>query len=406
MATETESSRRAQRSTADGGKSAPTAPRPPGTAPTGRSSRTTATGGRLLGHLIGTYGLLTLTALLFLVFSLTLPDTFPTLDNASSILSNQSIPAMLALGAMIPIVTGKFDLSVGYGLGLAHVLAMQLIVNNGWPWPLACLAVIAGGGLVGVFNGLVVEFARIDSFIATLGTGSLLYALTGWITDGARIVPGPQGLPPGFADLYDSKFLGLPVPAFYVLGLTIVLWLLLERLPLGRFLYVIGSNARAADLVGIPTRRYGIYAFTGSGIVVGCAGVLLAAQQQTGNPSVGMDYLLPAFVGAQLGSTAIKPGRANAVGTVIAVAILAIGLAGIQQLGAAFWATSLFNGGTLLLAVGLAGYSARRRLRTGATASPARGALSEPPVSSTLAPVTASDGGSEPRPPSATADQV
>lgn len=150
--------------------------------------------GRRLGHLVGAYGLLALTALLFLAFSLALPDTFPTLDNISEILSNQSIPALLALGAMIPIVTAKFDLSIGYGLGLAHVMTMQLIAHEAWPWPLACLVVVLGGAVVGTFNGVVVEFARIDSFIATLGTGSILYALTGWITNGARIVPGPQGL--------------------------------------------------------------------------------------------------------------------------------------------------------------------------------------------------------------------
>jgi len=317
------------------------------------------------GHFIGTYGLLTLTALLFLAFSLALPDTFPTLDNIDSILSTQSIPAILALGATVPIVTGKFDLSIGYGLGLAHVMVLQLIVNEGWPWPAACLVVLTGGAVVGVLNGLIVEFGRIDSFIATLGTGSMMYAVTGWVTDGSRIVPGPQGLPAAFTDLYDSSFLGLPVPAFYVLALAVVLWLLLERLPLGRYLYVVGSNPRAADLVGIPTRRYSVYAFTASGLIVGFAGVLLAAQQQIGNPSVGLDYLLPAFVGALLGSTAIKPGRPNALGTLVAVAVLAVGLAGIGQLGADFWATPLFNGATLLIAVGLAGYSARRRLRTG-----------------------------------------
>jgi ribose transport system permease protein len=325
--------------------------------------------GRLRGHLLGTYGLPALAVLLFLVFSVTLSDTFPTVDNLNSILSNQSIPAILALGAMIPIVTGRFDLSLGYGLGLAHVMAMRLVVGDGWPWPVACLAVIGGGAVVGVLNGVLVEFAKIDSFIATLGTGSVLYAITGWITDGARIVPGAKGLPPAFTDIYDSEFLGLPVSAFYVVALAAVLWLLLERLPLGRYLYVIGSNPRAAELVGIPTRRYGIYAFAGSSLVTGFAGVLLATQQQIGNPSVGMEYLLPAFVGALLGSTAVKPGRANAAGTVVAVAVLAIGLAGIQQMGAEFWAQPLFNGGTLLLAVGLAGFSARRRLRAGASAT-------------------------------------
>jgi ribose transport system permease protein len=319
------------------------------------------------GHLVGAYGLLALTALLYLAFSLALPDTFPTQDTLDSILSNQSIPAILALAAMVPIVTGAFDLSIGYGLGLAHVMVLWLVVEQGWPWPLACLTVLAGGLAVGVLNGVVVEFGRIDSFIATLGTGSMMYAVTGWITDGSRIVAGPQGLPPAFTDLYDSSFLGLPVPAFYVLALAAVLWLVLERLPLGRYLYVVGSNPRAADLVGIPTRKYTVYAFAASGLIVGLAGVLLAAQQQIGNPSVGLDYLLPAFVGALLGSTAIKPGRPNALGTVVAVAVLAVGLTGIGQLGAEFWTVPLFNGGTLLIAVGLAGYAARRRLRGGAT---------------------------------------
>ncbi|MFJ9968989.1 ABC transporter permease [Streptomyces avermitilis] len=332
--------------------------------------------GRLRGHLIGTYGLLVLAALLFLVFSIALPDTFPTRDNISSILSNQSIPAILALGATIPIATGKFDLSIGYGLGLAHVMVLQLIVNEGWPWPLACLVVVCGGAVVGALNGVIVEFGQIDSFIATLGTGSIMYAFTGWITDGARIVPGPEGLPASFTGIYDSQFLGLPVPAFYVLAVAAALWLVLERLPLGRYLYVIGSSPRTAGIIGIHTRTYSVYAFVGSGLVVGFAGVLLAAQQQTGNPSVGLDYLLPAFVGALLGSTTIRPGRANAFGTVVAVAVLAIGLAGIGQLGAQFWTTPLFNGGTLLIAVGLAGYSARRRLRTGA--APTRRSSAEP----------------------------
>ncbi|MET9393582.1 ABC transporter permease [Streptomyces sp. NPDC006624] len=331
------------------------------------------------GHHIGAYGLLALTALLYLVFSLALPDTFPTLDTLDAILSTQSIPAVLALAAMVPIVTGAFDLSIGYGLGLAHVMVMQLVVHAGWPWPLACLTVIAGMLAVGVLNGVIVEFGRIDSFIATLGTGSMMYAMTGWITDGGRIVPGPQGLPAAFTDLYDSSFLGLPVPAFYVLALAAVLWLMLERLPLGRYLYVVGSNPRAADLVGIPVRRYTVYAFAASGLIVGLAGVLLAAQQQIGNPSVGLDYLLPAFVGALLGSTAIKPGRPNALGTVVAVAVLAVGLTGIAQLGAEFWTVPLFHGGTLLIAVGLAGYAARRRLRGGAAAGDTPAAPPPPP---------------------------
>jgi ribose transport system permease protein len=227
-----------------------------------------------------------------------------------------------------------------------------------------------------------VEFAQIDSFIATLGTGSILYALTGWITGGARIVPGADGLPAGFTDLTNSRLAGLPVTFWYVVAIVVLLWLCLEHLPIGRYLYVVGANPRAAELVGISRRKIVILAFVGSGVVTAFAGVLLAAQQQIGDPSAGNSYLLPAFVGALLGSTTIKPGRANAVGTLVAVSILAIGLSGLQQEGAAFWVTPLFNGLTLLAAVGMAGFAARRRQRAG-TAVGARSRPGSPPTDTT-----------------------
>ncbi|MFT4225611.1 ABC transporter permease [Micropruina sp.] len=332
------------------------------------------------GSFVGTYGLLVLAVLLFIVFAILMPGTFLTQTNLNAILGANSIPAILALGAMIPIATGKFDVSIGYALGLAHVLMMVMVVN-GVQWILAALIVLVILTLVGVVNGLLVELGKIDSFVATLGTGSVLYAITGAVTNGARVVPTGERLPFGFTDLYDSKFIGIPVAAWYVTVIAVILWIVLERLPLGRYFYVLGSNQRAADLIGLPTQRYSVYAFASCSFLVGVAGVLLASQQQIGNPSVGSEYMLPAFVAALLGSTVIKPGRPNAGGTIVAVVTLAIGLAGIGQLGANFWVNPLFNGVTLLIAVGLAGLSARRKILAGIaankavdTAAPATGA--------------------------------
>jgi len=172
---------------------------------------------------IGTYGLLGLAVILFAAFALLLPDTFPTSTNIRAILTNQSIPAILALGATIPIVTGRFDLSIGFGIGLAHVVAMWLIVTHGVAWPVVALLILVGGVVVGLANGVLVEFAQIDSFIATLGTGSILYALTGWVTGGARIVPGLDGLPTGFTNLTNSELLTLPVTFWYVVGIVVIL---------------------------------------------------------------------------------------------------------------------------------------------------------------------------------------
>jgi ribose transport system permease protein len=96
-------------------------------------------------------------------------------------------------------------------------------------------------------------------------------------------------------------------------------------------------------------------------VLTAVAGVLLASKLRIGQASVGLEYLLPALVGAFLGSTTIKPGRVNVWGTVVGITILAVGIAGIQQFGGSFWVEPMFNGVTLLIAIGIAGYAQRRR---------------------------------------------
>jgi ribose transport system permease protein len=316
--------------------------------------------GSTVSRLIANQGLLLLTIALVCVFSIVLPNTFPTLLTAQSILSDRSTIAFLALAEMIVISAGQFDLSIGYGIGLAHILAVGLQVKAGLPWPFAILIVIALGAAVGLINGVLVRFAKIDSFIATLGVGTILYAVSEWYTGGQQI---SGTLPGAFVALNGAAPLGIPIPAIYVIVIAILLWIAFEYLPIGRYLYAIGSNERAAELIGIPITRYVIGAFVASGVVTAFAGVVLAAKLQVGQSNIGPEYLLPAFVGALLGSTTVRPGRVNVWGTIVAVLILAIGISGIQQLGASFFIEPLFNGLTLIVAVGLAGYFARRRLR-------------------------------------------
>lgn len=309
-------------------------------------------------RLLPTYGLVILTFLLIVIFSILLPDTFPTMLNVKSIISDKSIIALLSLGAMIPMVAGKIDLTVGYGIVLWHILAISLQTTFGLPWVAAVMIVLMLGVVVGVLNGLLVEVAQIDSFIATLGTGTILYALALWHTGGRQVV---GVLPEGFYALSGTFFFNLPITGFYVLGITILLWVIFDYLPIGRYMYAIGANPRASQLNGIPNRRYVIGAFVASSVLTALAGVLLASKLRIGQASVGLEYLLPALVGAFLGSTTIKPGRVNVWGTIIGVAILAVGISGIQQFGGSFWVEPLFNGVTLLIAIGIAGYAQRKR---------------------------------------------
>ena len=313
--------------------------------------------GRMI-RLAPTYGLVILMVGLIVLFSILLPNTFPTLLNVRAILSDKSIIAILSLAAMIPMVAGRIDLTVGYGIVLWHILAISLQTNYGFPWPVAVLTVIALGALTGVLNGFLVEIARIDAFIATLGTGTVLYALALWHTGGRQIV---GVVPDGFYALNGTFVFGLPITGFYVMAIAFALWLVLEYTPVGRYLYAIGANPKAAALNGIPTRKYVVGAFVASGVLAAIAGVLLASKLRIGQASVGLEFLLPALVGAFLGSTTIKPGRVNVWGTIIGVAILAVGISGIQQFGGSFWVEPLFNGATLLIAIGIAGYAQRKK---------------------------------------------
>lgn len=304
------------------------------------------------------YGLVILTGVLLVLFSILLPNTFPTMLNLRAIISDKAIIALLSLGAMIPMAAGRIDLTVGYGIVLWHILAISLQTIYGLPWPVAVAIVLALGVLSGFLNGWLVEVAQIDSFIATLGTGTVLYALALWHTGGRQMV---GVLPDGFLALNGTFIFGLPITGFYLLAITIVLWVVLEYTPVGRYLYAIGANQKAAQLNGIPTRKFVVGAFMTSGFLTALAGVILASKLRIGQASVGLEFLLPALVGAFLGSTTIKPGRVNVWGTIVGVAILAIGISGIQQFGGSFWVEPLFNGVTLLIAIGIAGYAQRRK---------------------------------------------
>lgn len=316
-----------------------------------------STGKRLM-RFLPVYGLVILTVFLIGLFSILLPNTFPTMLNLRSIISDKAIIALLSLGAMIPMAAGRIDLTVGYGIVLWHILAISLQTMLGLPWPMAVAVVLVLGATAGFLNGLLVEVAKIDSFIATLGTGTVLYALALWHTGGRQMV---GLLPDGFYALNTTFVFGLPITAYYLAVITIVMWIVLEYTPVGRYLYAIGANQKAAQLNGIPTRRYVIGAFVASGTMTALAGVLLASKLRIGQASVGLEFLLPALVGAFLGSTTIKPGRVNVWGTIVGVAILAVGISGIQQFGGSFWVEPLFNGVTLLIAIGIAGYAQRRK---------------------------------------------
>jgi ribose transport system permease protein len=310
-------------------------------------------------RVFSTWNLAILLVLLIAVFSVLKSDTFLTAFTFQSMINSRSINALIALAVMIPLASNNYDLSVASILGISQVLANGLQTQQHLPWPMAALACLLLGAAVGLVNGVLVTRFRINSFIATLGSGTFLLGSNQWYTGGRQVV----GVLPHSFTLISGKLpvIGLPAPAVYVAIVALVLWVVFDHLPLGRFLYVIGDSPRAAELSGIPAKTYVTLAFVASGTLAAFAGIILQAQLQVGQSTVGQELMLPAFTGALLGATAVKPGRPNVWGTVLAVAVLAVAVAGLTQLGAPFFVENLFNGAMLVLAVGLAVATHRRR---------------------------------------------
>jgi ribose transport system permease protein len=328
-------------------------------------------GSGLLRRLIPVYGMIAVIVVLFVIFSILKPDTFPTMLNFRILASGNATLFILALAVTLPMVVGKIDLSIGYGVGLWQVLALVLQIH-GMDYRLVFLLTVIGGGIVGALNALLIEMAQVDAFIATLATGQVIYSISYWVTGGQQVIDLKNRRSPTFNHLGTWSLFHIPGTFLFAIILAALMFITLEYLPIGRYMYAVGANPKAAELMGIKRSRYVYGAMISSGIVVGIAGYLLCARQ-LGNvqSNIGPDYLLPALTAAFIGSTTIRPGRVNSIGTVVGIFIAVIGISGLLQLFPnSFFLTPLFNGLTLVIAITIASVSSRKRRNKADTSIP------------------------------------
>jgi ribose transport system permease protein len=292
-------------------------------------------------------------------FSIALPDSFPTTANFRAIAGNQAIGAILAIALILPLAAGAFDLSLASVMTLTSVVAAGMFHSLDAPVVVAVLAAVVVGTIFGVVNGVGVAVIGIDSLIVTLATGSVATGVAQWWTNGSIFT---DKIPQSFQDIGQRQPAGIPLPVIYMAVIGIVVWWVLERTPVGRYVYALGDNHEAARLTGLRTSRLTVGSFTIAGALAGLAGVVLSAKTGSGNPTIGASFLLPAFAAAFLGATIFRPGQYNIVGTVVAVFIVAIGLAGLTQLGVAFYIEPVFTGVVLFVAVALTKFQGWKRI--------------------------------------------
>lgn len=299
------------------------------------------------------YGGVVLLAAMIVVFAITLPGKFLTYDNIIGVVGNQTIGGIVAIGLLLPLAAGVFDISIGGAMTLAIVLVTWLFqtTGGGMPIPAAIVLALAAGLLAGTINGTLVVRAKVDPFIATIGTASVFLGISEMIAGGETIA---RDIPSAFTEIGRAEVFDVPLTTVYLAVLAIGVWYLLDHTPFGRQVYATGAGREAARLSGVPVRKVIFITFLLSALFATIAGVVYASRLGSGPPNTGASYLLPAFASAFLGSTMIKPGRFNVPGLIVALFIVAVGINGLQLYGIPFWVVDVYQGMALIIAVVLA----------------------------------------------------
>jgi ribose/xylose/arabinose/galactoside ABC-type transport system permease subunit len=329
---------------------------------------------------------------------------------------------LLGLSVMLTLLAGQFDLSVASMTTLVTYLTVGLTVNYGWPFWIVLVCCLLAGAIGGVVNGLLVTKVRINTFIATLGTGGVFLGLSSVLSGGSSIVPTPEAPLPGwFSGIgsfgqYTTKvplaaslvmILGLLViahisaqrlrpqhlaprrwllgevivasgvlllalvgrswleqvtwPVYLLIATAGVLWVVLRLTVTGRNIQATGSSPLAARLAGVRTEREIIKSFMFGGLLAAMAGIVLAAQQGAATPDVATGFLLPAFAAAFLSTVVFSAGRFSVWGTVIGGCFLLWVGQGLIIGGLPFTWLPVVNGIVLILAVASSTYIRREQ---------------------------------------------
>jgi ribose transport system permease protein len=296
------------------------------------------------------FALVLVWAAVIVVFGVLRPESFLTWSNFSTILGSQAVIVIIALGLVVPLTSGDYDLSIASNLTLSGTVLALLNARWGVPIAWSIVAALAAGALVGFVNGFFVIYFRINSLIVTLGVGTFIHGITLWLGNQQTISGVSEGL---VNAVIVTRLFGVPLGFYYALALCAAIWYVLSYTALGRRMLFVGRGRDVARLSGIRVDRIRWGCLVASGIIGSMAGVIYVGTTAAADPSSGLTFLLPAFAAAFLGATSVNPGRFNPWGAMIAVYFLVTGITGLSILGVSTFVQDLFYGGALVIAVTL-----------------------------------------------------
>lgn len=274
---------------------------------------------------MGVLPLLLLAAVLvFASFS----DNFVTGQNLLNVARQSTYLTIVAMGQMLALLTGGFDLSVGKNVAITSVVGAMIMASLTAAYPDAvgmAVAVgmvggIAAGTLVGIINGLGVAVFEVSPFMMTLGTASISFGIALTMTSGVPV----YGMPDAFGSIFGfGRLLNIPVPVYVTIALVIVMYFVLVWTRMGRYFYAIGGNLKASVLSGISARFYLFMAYVLCGALSAIAGIMLTARLETGEANIGASLPLDSIAACVIGGVSLRGGTGR-LGNVVLGAIFIV----------------------------------------------------------------------------------
>jgi ribose transport system permease protein len=332
--------------------------RPPGLKSSGPASA--GGGGKRRRLRVGPQGyLLAVFVLVALVGSWT-SEFFFTVRNLENIAVAASVVAVLGIAQFIVVVTRGIDLSVGSVAALATVVAAVLL-RQGQGVLVTVVVTLVACAFCGLINGLLIVYARIAPFVATLAMLSIARGVAFLVQVGTLIVISNET----FLDIFGGRTGSVPNVVIIALVVTLVAAFVMRFTPLGRRLYALGGNPEAARLSGLPVKRDQVMAYVTSGLLAGLAGLMLAGRLSQGSSLVGAGYELDSIAATVVGGTSLFGGTGDPISTVLGALIIGMignimNLAGIQS-----EPQLIIRGLVILVAVFLTSGGGIQRIRAG-----------------------------------------
>lgn len=287
-------------------------------------------------------------------------STFLSGYNIQILLLAIAVNALVAYSQMIIIAIGQMNLSVGAIGGLAAISFAGSMEVWGLPAPLALIFALIIGAVCGMVNGILIRITGISAFVITLATLSIYKGINLGITEAQPF----YGIADGVKSFGTALLIG-PIPWLVVptILITLALWVMLRRLPIGRFILAVGSNDHAAARSGISVGVTVVAAHAISGLLAAMAGVLVVARLQIGQPSIGDDWLILSFAAPVIGGAVLAGGHVSTTATLLGVVIVAIITQALVLFSIDPFLVQVVLGAMILAAVGLNKLRSRQPLK-------------------------------------------